>query len=701
MDHWPGTAEFHLKPTRASRAEKQLRWFADYWDALAVLLLMLAAVPTVWLSSQTLVRVGEPNVMDDSWILDTIFKASRGLWLGRHVAFTYGPLYQWLSSLPTRWGHLSLGNAYATWRVVPLYLGLVLAFATLRLLLPEQPSWKRAVLLLLLIVFWAPADLRPFIAVFLFAAFVRSWHRAEEERLQPAVLGFASGLFCTAAFLYSADTGVYAVAALLISLAATTLEKPWADRALRRFVFALLCFTSTSVALVIAINCWMAGPLDFRFWKTSLAIVDGYRWIEPSMMLRSGKTHLVATLIIGALVFLLRAVTVRDRTSAVTARPGFLVGAFSFAFLLMQSGLVRSDDYHVLIADFGMTFFAGAVIFAFASHKAVSTLAMLLAVLSSWMLATPDSVWWPTSIRARYSLIAEPLTQCPQGTSNLDRACLTTAYKDLFQTTNAYVQLHSGREDFLLVFPYQTIFGFATNRNTAGGIMQGYLASGPYLSQIEIDGLRRASAPVGLYFPDDPDLSMPIDGISNFTRSPEVWLWIVRHYRSDQNVAPAIVGLVRDDTRASRLAEQPRSLNLPARTYPIVKRSSLLDLGSVTWPADGADFLRLRLTVRYSFGWKLRKPQRMLLEITRADGNHDLRSFALPPNVSSEIWIYPWNEADLARYFASAESDWRTSARPAITHLQLWVTPVDWVSKVPDSVTIEAADAIRLSLSPN
>ncbi len=171
MDNSPGITAPHLKPTRASRVGERLLWFANFWDSLVLLLLMLATVPTIWLSSSTLVFVGEPNVMEDSWILDTIFKSVRGLWLGRDVAFTYGPFYQWLSSLPVRWYHLSLGNAYATWRVVPLYLGLVLAFVTLRLLLPEQPSWKRAVLLLLLIVFWAPADLRPFIAIFLFAAF--------------------------------------------------------------------------------------------------------------------------------------------------------------------------------------------------------------------------------------------------------------------------------------------------------------------------------------------------------------------------------------------------------------------------------------------------------------------------------------------------------------------------------------------------
>ncbi len=55
-------------------------------------------------------------------------------------------------------------------------------------------------------------------------------------------------------------------------------------------------------------------------------------------------------------------------------------------------------------------------------------------------------------------------------------------------------------------------------------------------------------------------------------------------------------------------------------TYLVQQRSSVVDLGSPDWPA-GADFLRLRLTVTYSFLWKLRKPERMQLEITQRGRN--------------------------------------------------------------------------------
>ena len=94
------------------------------------------------------------GLIDDHWHLDSTFKALRGICIGRDVAFTHGPIFQWLSSIPARSMPLSFGALYATWNTVPLWCAIVFAYLALRLLLPEQPSWKRFVLLLLLSSFW-------------------------------------------------------------------------------------------------------------------------------------------------------------------------------------------------------------------------------------------------------------------------------------------------------------------------------------------------------------------------------------------------------------------------------------------------------------------------------------------------------------------------------------------------------------------
>jgi hypothetical protein len=277
----------------------------------------------------------------------------------------------------------------------------------------------------------------------------------------------------------------------------------------------------------------------------------------------------------------------------------------------------------------------------------------------------------------------------------------------------AFLQQHSGPNDSIFVFPYQTMFGLAARRNVAGGLMQAYTASGPQLVRIEMDGLAGKTIPAALYLTDaDMNhwssqeiqswsrnyLSIPVDGIPNFTRIPEVWFWMVRHYSSAGQLMPGVIGLVRDDTRASRIALQSQPLGLPQKTYAITERESATDIGSPAWPS-GYDFLRLKLTVHYPIWWKLRKPERLQVEITRADGSRDVQWVVLPPDTSTEIWFYPWEAPDLAAYFNADPSQWHMNSRSPVTGLRLLATPLDWVSQQPESITIESADAVKLVMS--
>ncbi len=274
------------------------------------------------------------------------------------------------------------------------------------------------------------------------------------------------------------------------------------------------------------------------------------------------------------------------------------------------------------------------------------------------------------------------------------------------QTTVNYLQQNSNDGDSVLIFPYQYMFAVAARRNVAGSVEQSFLANGAYLSKFDIAGMERAAAPVGLYIPDatpsqygSPVLSLPIDEVSNFTRTPDVWFWVFRHYRSDRRVAPGIFGLRRDESRNTRISMQETPLAVPLKTYSITQPTAVIDLGAPDLPGESADFLRLRMKVSYSPLWKLRKPERLQLEITRADGSRSLRSFVVEPNVTSDVWFYPWNEADLSNYFDNDESRWRTSLRPAVVGLRLRVTPLDWFSQKPESIAIESADAVRFSLA--
>jgi hypothetical protein len=685
-------------PSSALPATRRTGFLRRHWDFLAVLLLMGASLPVTWLSPGSPIILAHPGAFDDHWVFDTPFKTVRGIWFGRDVAFPYGSLFQLILSAPARAMGLSMAAIYTTYRTPLLWCTFLFGYLTLRLLLPEQPPWKRFLLLLLLCFSWAPWDGRTALDILLFALFLRGWYAVREQRLNPLLLGCGAALLCATAFLYSADTGVYGVATLLVTLIGVVWEGRRRAQPFRSYATALAAFTGLSVVLVFALNAAMAGLLDFRFWWTSLALVSIHRWNEPSAMPTAATVRLLTTLVVGGLVFLVRRFVPGDRSASVTARTGFLLSAFLFAFAAMQTGLVRSDSQHLVLALYPMIFFIGVVLFSFRTRAASAWMALIM-VCCSVLFGQPVAIFQPASFRYRLEQMRYPLTACPGGFQEFSGVCYPAAFAEMLRKGVSYLQRHSSEQDSVVVFPYQYIFGLASGRSVAGGVLQSFLAGGPYLSQFDIAGYRRAAAPAGLYFPDG-DLSRAIDEVPNFTRTPDVWFWINGQYRLQQELSPGMFGLLRDDSRAARISLQPLPLTVVARSYPISEPSTVVDLGNPAWPIDGADFLRLRLTARYGPLWKLRKSSRLQLEISRADGSRDLHSFVVDPNVSSEVWFYPWNQADLASYFDADESRWRTGTRPAITQLRLLVTLLDWVSVKPDAVAIESAEAVRMSLRP-
>jgi len=693
-------------PAQQSVSQRSLSRPARHWDLLVVLLLMLASMPAAWLSPRALVVVRDTSLIDDNWHLDEVFKLSHGIWIGRDVAFTHGPIFQWLSSVAARSMGVSMGAIYATWFTVPVWCAFAFVYLTLRLLLPEQPAWKRALLLLLLLVFWEPS-LRNAFPVFLFAIFLRGWYAVIERRAKAYAVGITAALLCVIAFLTASDTGVYSTAAFVVATAAVVFEARREKHVVGTCLLTLLAFVLAAFALALAVNAAMGPAFDFRFWKDGSQMVSVYRWATPAAMTDAGTVRLLGTLLTGAAVFLFRALARSKHDPATAERTGFLLGGFAFAVVMLQSALVRSDYGHIVIAAFAMVFLAGAVLGSFASPR-ISWLAMLLAIACSMIFARP--AFRPSTVIRLVEQVRHPMTECPTGFREFDRGCFVPEFTDMLQSASSYLSEHSRPQEHIVVFPYQTIFGIASRRNVAGGLMQAYTASGPYLTQLEIAGLERVSAPAGLYLPDadmrdlstadlvhwrNLELSLPVDGIYNFTRTPELWFWMLQHYRADLQLSAGVFGLQRDDSRAALIEMQPQPLGLSAQTFPIHERNSVVDLGVPDWPAD-ADFLRLRLTVRYSFWWKLRKPERMQIEITRADGSGELRWFILQPNFSTEVWFYPWSPPELVHYFDPDKSHWRSTPRPAITRLRLWATPLDWVSVTPDAIVVEAAEAVRL-----
>ena len=247
------------------------------------------------------------------------------------------------------------------------------------------------------------------------------------------------------------------------------------------------------------------------------------------------------------------------------------------------------------------------------------------------------------------------------------------------------------------MFPYESAFGLTSRRQVAGGVLQSYLVNGGYLTGVELAGLRQANPPLALYFPDGV-FSIAIDGVPNFTRGPDVWFYLLRHYRSDANPASHIGGLVRDENRDARVTLTAAKIAGPLPRVSISKRTTSVDLGVVTSAPGDTDFVKLRLAVDYPLRWRLLKPSCLTMQMSFADGSKKSVQFVVEPNRTSDVWVYPWNDKEMRRYFLPDETQWRQETRPALVKLELLITPFDWISVRPRSVSIESVDAVRLGL---
>ncbi len=155
---------------------------------------------------------------------------------------------------------------------------------------------------------------------------------------------------------------------------------------------------------------------------------------------------------IGACLFLLRLALPADRTAVIAARTGFLLSAFLFALLSMQSGLVRSDNNHIVFGVYPMVFFAGVVLFSFQSLT-VSMIAALAAVVCSVAFSQPAPHFQRASLRFRLARMLHPITTCPGGYREFDHACYPWNLPTPWKLPSAIFTSNSGENDSVVIFP--------------------------------------------------------------------------------------------------------------------------------------------------------------------------------------------------------------------------------------------------------
>jgi len=678
-----------------------LRFCARWIDWIVAIVLVISSAPVGFVISGAPLVLPHPNFADDSWMVDIVYKATSGTWLGRDVVFTYGILYQWIIAVPSRVVGFSLGTARQLPENVLLALTIIITFGISKLLLSSAPAWKRALFLILAVGFFG--TYWTFIArtsaeLSTFAIFLVCVDHVLKGKMRVGVASSLMAIASISAFMLSADTGIYSVLAFLIVLGTFTILA-WNSRNQLLLVLKIgIASTTCFAALAVLVNTLLnRRPFAFQFLRDAFAIVSTYRWIETTPIAKQDAWFAACVAAVGFLTMLL-AWHWRDNTStALTRRSSFLLSAPVFAFAMLQTGLVRADWYHISVALYPIIVFVLMILLGSGPLRPTpSILLPLLAIAGSSVLAGPSGLLNLRVMVQNYQIARS--TNCPsEEFSYLDRTCFGLPQGEIIKRTTPYLQEHTQPKDLLLIYPYENEFGDAARRQVAGGVLQNYLVGGQYLIRRQLQGLEKQRPAYGLYFVDNK-MVWQIDGISNFSRTPEVWLYMQSHYRAQDEIISGVFAIVRDDSRAARIYQKASSLPRLRGSSRVTHDAETIDIGAVDWP-EGADFLKLKMTVGYPVTWKLRKASELSMFLQLADGSVKQVNLVIPPNVPTEVWLYPWEETDLSTFLSFSELDWHTGKRPPVTRVQLYIKRHDWYSQLPTSVTVQEADAVRLEMN--
>jgi len=384
-----------------------------------------------------------------------------------------------------------------------------------------------------------------------------------------------------------------------------------------------------------------------------------------------------------------------------------LLSAPLFSLLYLQSSIVRADWAHVVFGVFPAMALSGAILLGSDRARAPWLLNTVPALIGLAMLAyyaNPYPRFILPFVRAKIAGAIQARSfdgknTCPTSTFNLDGICFPAAEFKKLDSVSKYLADHTTPSDSIFAFPLENIYAIAARRRIGGGVLQNYLAVGDTLVQRKLQLLEKEKPLLAVYSLDKPFIGL--DARNTITRIPEIWFYLQSHYREAAEIEPNIMVLERDPTRWRHWKMETTELptQAAARSVSREKINSFQISDHFVWPAD-ADFVRIKLLVRYPFFWHFRKACQILVALDLANGTTTTTVAVVPPNHLSEIWISPWDGDHIKKYFSPDMVSWRTRDFSPPVRVRMEVTPMDWISEKPVSVNIEKLEAVRLSLAP-
>ncbi len=465
--------------------------------------------------------------IDCSWILDMQAKTERGLWSGRDFYFTFGPLWQIISYLPNLVRDFHNILSQAPFRFLGQFIASLLVLNVILLALPRL-NWQTSLIIMATFTLCEGLlNLKSLYCILLVVGL--SYLYTAIDSKQAIFLACILGIATFLGQLISFELGIYGsvllVAFGLLSITLIRFRKFFGfNPIIYRDVFkrcSLTVGTFLSCNLLISIIYLFSSEtytdlFAYQYYSFRLAKNYNYTMGHPWM------PDLVFTFLIYALICYAFGTCIR-RIHRFDEFEAYLYGGLLIlACISLKTGVIQSDNLHVIAAITPFVFIFLCLGFAFRKDLPITLYAtILLAMLG---------LFWPYSVRSSIQTLADAVLWRQSVVARLRQAVgVQVSSTDMLP---AALQADLDGDSRLLNFPFENVLAVALERENVVPFLQPYVANSSELQQEYVNKAAYYKEQTEVIYCVNNGL---LDGVSDITRSPIIIDYLLTWFRPKNN----------------------------------------------------------------------------------------------------------------------------------------------------------------------
>ncbi len=488
--------------------------------SLTFLFLFILELNNVGLALREKITIG--STLDFSWFSDLIERRLHGYILGRDFTFTYGPLFQFIYSLPSQFFHISSYLSVALSPLLSVFLIFVLVLIIAKSLTKNVFEQTAYILFLFLILGLLISGGTDTVKMLVPIAYSFILYDTLIKKRNIYLIGFVSLLPAFfGLYTYNLFFTTFLITILLLSILLVLQRTKWYEY---RFI---LLIPPLIVAFQILVSLLLTHNFDYIYY--SWDAIKNFRYVLDLTWTTDRSNILLvfplSLLFLGFYLWKTKNVSTETRNA--------LMLLIFVALVSLIYTLSRSDAGHLLFAVYPSLIAFFSIIF-FLSKK----LRGLLAVACIFYLLVPFKPTFYNTFAPKNILKVIQVIKTNPSFFSLYKLPQNYYYSE--REIKNIARIVSEHKNTVYIYPYDSYvlnIEHSTFNSFALGI---YTYSGSPVEENMVKGFE-AHPPALIILGVDTKGALNLDDIPNFTRNPLVAKWMIKNYAVSQQTPKYLV----------------------------------------------------------------------------------------------------------------------------------------------------------------